>query len=71
MIHRWTLWEEPLQAGELQMSLALLDDDWEPLYEQTLPCGPFHGVEERRLELLDNARRWLRQYGVQQRLAGL
>lgn len=64
MLHRWTLWES--DAGEpLQMSLMLLDDHWEPLMERTLPCGPFHDAEDRRLELLDDARRWLRTYGYQ------
>lgn len=64
MIHRWTLWET--EAGEpLQLSLCLLDDVWEPMWESTKPCGPFHGAEERRLELLDDLRRWVRTYGIQ------
>ncbi len=67
MILRWTLWEHD-EGEALQMSLAILDDSWEPLMERTLPCGPFHEREERRLELLDDARRWLRAVGIQQEL---
>lgn len=64
MIRRWTLWEDE-EGNELQMSLALLDDDWEPQMERTLPCGPFNEREEVRLQLLDDQRRWLRTYGIQ------
>lgn len=64
MLHRWTLWES--ERGEpLQMSLCLLDDSWEPLMERTYPCGPFHDAESTRLALLDDARRWIRQNGIQ------
>lgn len=64
MILRWTLWET--EHGEpVQLSLCVLDASWEPLYERTVPCGPFHSQEERRLELLDDMRRWLRREGYQ------
>lgn len=67
MIHRWTLWET--EDGEpLQMSLALLDDGWEPLHERTLPCGPFHTAEDRRLELIDDLRRYVSLYGIALRI---
>jgi len=67
VISRWTVWEDS-DAGALQLSLAILDANWEPLYEVTKPCGPFHDVEERRLELHDDARRWLAAVGIQERL---
>lgn len=67
MIRRWTLWEAE-DGSPLQMSLALLDDSWEPLYERTLPCGPFHDAEDRRAALLDDQRRWMGLYGYQQEL---
>lgn len=67
MITRWTLWEN--ETGEaLQMALCVLDEAWEPLWERTVACGPFHDREERRLELLDDLRRWLRTSGYQAEL---
>lgn len=67
MIRRWTLWEAE-DGSPLQMSLAVLDDGWEPLMERTLPCGPFHDAEDRRLALLDDARRWMAHCGYQAEL---
>lgn len=64
MIQRWTLWESD-EGEPLQMSLALLDDTWEPQMERTVPLGPFHDAEWGRLTLSDDARRWMRLYGIQ------
>lgn len=64
MIRRWTLWETD-EGSELQLSLCLLDDNWEPLWEATKQCGPFHDVEEQRLALNDDLRRWYRHTGHQ------
>lgn len=65
-ILRWTLWETGRSNDPLQLSLALLDPDtWDVLMERTVQCGPFNTAEERRLELLDDARRWLRITGHQ------
>lgn len=64
MLHRWTLWES--EAGEpIQMSLALLDDTWEPLHERTVQLGPFHDAEWGRHTLLDDLRRYIAYSGVQ------
>lgn len=63
MIYRWTLWEDA-DSGALQLSLAVLDALWEPQWERTVQCGPFHTTEERRLELHDDARRWLASVGL-------
>lgn len=67
MLHRWTLWEDE-HGGAIQLSLALLDRQWEPLVEWTRPCGPFHTAEDVRLELLDELRRWFRTTGYQEEL---
>lgn len=68
MLHRWTLVETE-HGDPLQLSLALLNDSWEPLREATLPCGPFHTAEDRRHELLDAMRRWIAEYGLQEELS--
>lgn len=64
MIYRWTVWES--EAGDaLQLSLSVLDANWEPLCDFSKQIGPFNPVEERRLELMDDVRRWLRYSGYQ------
>lgn len=70
LIVRTTAWQTLDGARPLQASLALLDGLWEPLMERTLPCGPFHPLDERMMELNDDARRWLRQSGYQLSLLG-
>jgi hypothetical protein len=67
MIFRWTLWTYD-DSNDLQMSVALLDEAWEPLVEFTKPCGPFHEASETRMVLMDDVRRWLRQTGYQAEL---
>lgn len=67
MLYRWTVWEDE-QGDAHQLSLALLDRFWEPQVEFTKAVGPFHSVEDRRHELLDDARRWLATYGIQEEL---
>lgn len=70
MIYRITLWQDQ-DAGALQLSLAILDAQWEPQWERTVPCGPFHEAEERLPELLDDARRWLAATGLPLTLDGI
>lgn len=67
MIYRWTIWLDEDQ-DELQVSLAVLDEEWEALCVFTKPCGPFNGLSERQAELRDEVRRWLRTVGHQQEL---
>lgn len=64
MIHRLTTWVTET-GEELQVSLALLDDSWEPLCEFTRPCGPFHEMSDQVLELRDELRRWMHRCGYQ------
>lgn len=64
MIRRWTLWETD-EGAPLQLALALMSDDWDPLMERTVALGPFHDAEWGRLHLIDDARRYMRLYGHQ------
>lgn len=67
MIYRWTVWLDEDQ-DELQVTLAALDDSWDPLCVFTRQCGPFHPLAEQQMALRADVRRWLAECGHQQAL---
>lgn len=64
MFYRWTVWES--DRGEpYQISLALANDYWELVTEETRQVGPFDTAVEVREELLARGKAWLEHTGIQ------
>lgn len=63
-VYRWTLWTTDDDEG-LQLSLAVLNECWEPLHEETVALGPFHHADEARAELQARAVAYFAIYGHQ------
>lgn len=66
IVTRWTTWAS--DVGIHQLAVALLDDQWEPIYDASAMLGPFDDVQAVADALYSDAMDWLARWGVQQRL---
>lgn len=66
MIRRLTVWTA--EHGDVQASLALLSDDWDPLREITRGIGPFDDLPGVVQLLTEELNEWVNTYGIQERL---
>lgn len=70
MIQRWTAWRDE-RFGVVQVSLAILDDHWEPLAEWTEELGPFDDAADVVAVLRSFLTEWRAVVGEQLHLVDL
>lgn len=66
MIRRQTVWSN--DRGAIQVSVAVLDNNWDPLMVWTEELGPFDSLADVTGRIDQGLADWLRSTGIQQAL---
>lgn len=68
MLIRTTIWTDSDLDRAVQVSVTVLDNDWEPVTTATEDVPPGTDVEQALERANDWCRTWVRTYGVQEPL---